>query len=242
MSRFVGSKGNSGLWQRIISEMPPHSVYVEPFLGTGTIMRKKKPADVSIGIDIDAAAPGLLTIGSALSGFNGIAGDALVQLTALRASMTAAWLIYCDPPYLASTRSVPGRSYYKHEFMTEAEHRSLLSLLLTLPARVIISGYRSTLYDEALSAWRSVTVRTVNRGGKICWETFWMNYSEPFEFHDIRYLGKDYRERERIKRKKQRWIRRLSTMSRLDRAAILAAIEAARLADTAARIDRIPPP
>ncbi len=37
--------------------------------------------------------------------------------------------------------------------------------------------------------------------------------------HDYRYLGEDFRERERIKRKKQRWVNRLQTMPVLERQA-----------------------
>jgi len=43
------------------------------------------------------------------------------------------------------------------------------------------------------------------------------------ELHDYRYLGRGFRERERIKRKKQRWMERLVRMPRLERCAILAA-------------------
>jgi hypothetical protein len=39
-----------------------------------------------------------------------------------------------------------------------------------------------------------------------------------------RYLGEDFRERERIKRKKQRWVNRLHTMPTLERRALLNAI------------------
>jgi hypothetical protein len=42
--------------------------------------------------------------------------------------------------------------------------------------------------------------------------------------HDYRYLGEDFRERERIKRKKQRWVNRLHTMPTLERRALLNAI------------------
>jgi hypothetical protein len=32
------------------------------------------------------------------------------------------------------------------------------------------------------------------------------NFPEPVALHDYRYLGEDFRQRERIKRKKQRWV------------------------------------
>jgi hypothetical protein len=35
--------------------VPPHEVYIEPFLGGGAIMRQKRPALLNIGLDLDAA-------------------------------------------------------------------------------------------------------------------------------------------------------------------------------------------
>lgn len=46
---YIGSK--AGVFRRIIGEMPPHSVYVEPFFGSGAIFFKKRPAARSILID-----------------------------------------------------------------------------------------------------------------------------------------------------------------------------------------------
>ena len=42
----------------------------------------------------------------------------------------------------------------------------------------------------------------VQTGAGIEW--LWMNYAEPAELHDLRYLGSNFREHERIKRKKTR--------------------------------------
>ena len=55
------------------------------------------------------------------------------------------------------------------------------------------------------------------------------------ELHDYRYLGMNRRERERIKRKKQRFTNKLLNMPALERYAILAAIREA--ASTVARSD-----
>ena len=56
MEGLTGTKGGAGVWQRIISEMPEHDVYIEPFWGRGTIAKKKRPAPYTIGIDLDPAA------------------------------------------------------------------------------------------------------------------------------------------------------------------------------------------
>jgi hypothetical protein len=58
-------------------------------------------------------------------------------------------------------------------------------------------------------------------------EWLWCNFSEPIALHDYRYLGTGFRERERIKRKKQRWTARLHSLPMLERQALLAAIDEA---------------
>lgn len=51
-----------------------------------------------------------------------------------------------------------------------------------------------------------------------------MNYAAPKRLHDYRYLGNDYRERERLGRKTKRWIERLNRLPELERQALLSAI------------------
>jgi site-specific DNA-adenine methylase len=51
---YLGSKSVSGAYQAIIASMPPHDVYIEAFLGSGAIMRRKPVAISSIGIDLDS--------------------------------------------------------------------------------------------------------------------------------------------------------------------------------------------
>ncbi len=51
--RRLGTKSGVGVFHTIINQMPPHRVYIEPFLGWGSIMKAKLPADRNIGIDIN---------------------------------------------------------------------------------------------------------------------------------------------------------------------------------------------
>jgi len=53
---YPGGKNGGGAYQTLINLMPPHSVYVEPFLGSGAVMRMKRPAGVNIGLDLDGDA------------------------------------------------------------------------------------------------------------------------------------------------------------------------------------------
>ena len=57
--RYPGGKGISGVYQRLINEIPPHRVYIEPYLGGGALMRYKLPAEINIGLDVDPAVTGL---------------------------------------------------------------------------------------------------------------------------------------------------------------------------------------
>lgn len=216
---YPGGKNGSGIYQKLINLMPPHRMYIEPFLGSGAIMRLKRPATSSIGIDSDddvvesfrATVPGLTLLNA----------DALAWLA--NTDVCGATLLYLDPPYLMHTRSSQ-RAIYRHEF-SDKQHSELLRIIKRLPCMVMISGYWSHLYADALRDWRTVTFQANTRGGRMATEWVWLNFPEPLELHDYRYLGDDYRERERIKRKQLRWRSRLKRMDGMERYALLNCIE-----------------
>jgi DNA adenine methylase len=72
-------------------------------------------------------------------------------------------LFYCDPPYLHETRT--HRDAYAHE-MTREDHEALLQLLLRCRGKVVLSGYRSGLYDDLLAGWRRVEFSIANHSGQ----------------------------------------------------------------------------
>ena len=131
--------------------------------------------------------------------------------------------VYCDPPYLWETRSSL-TSGYEYE-MSKGDHERLLDVLLDLSCNVMVSGYWSELYGEMLAGWRVKTMRAMTRGGVVRKEYIWMNYDAPVKLHDYSWLGDDYRERERIKRKIGRWKRKLGEMDLLERRALMSALE-----------------
>lgn len=151
--------------------------------------------------------------------FRFLAGDGLAFLKSY--PFTGAELVYCDPPYVHSTRS--RTDLYRYE-MTDRQHRALLRLLSRLPCKVMLSGYRSKLYADELESWDVVTFQAMTRAGKPATEFLWFNFPRPTALHDYRFLGADFRERERIKRKSQRWVARLHRMPTLERQALLAAL------------------
>lgn len=80
-------------------------------------------------------------------------------------------LIYADPPYLPDLRS---GKYYRHEMDAEA-HSVLLTELRGLSAMIVISGYRSPLYDASLADWERVEVDARTDGGADRVEVLWLN-------------------------------------------------------------------
>ena len=85
-------------------------------------------------------------------------------------------LIYCDPPYVLSSRK-SGRRQYAHE-MTDQDHEKLLAALKDHRGPVLISGYPSSLYDWELRDWNRETVTGRDQLGQRRQEILWMNF-EP---------------------------------------------------------------
>ena len=81
-------------------------------------------------------------------------------------------LIYCDPPYVLSTRR---GTQYRHE-MTDSDHRELLDALKKHTGPALISGYPSELYDKELSGWRRETTTTTDQLSQVKTECLWMNF------------------------------------------------------------------
>jgi hypothetical protein len=213
------------VYQWIINHVPPHRVYIEPFLGDGAVLRMKRPSEQSIGVEINPAVVETRWQSHDVPGLTVICGDALEVLASY--DWRGDEFVYADPPYLLSTRSAQ-RPLYEYEFFDIEQHRALLTRLRGLPCMVAISGYWSELYELDLAGWRTSTFRTTKRSGAPAIEYLWMNYPPPLELHDYRYLGKNFRERERIKRKKARWTARLAAMPALERYALMEAIEGLR--------------
>jgi DNA adenine methylase len=250
---YLGGKNGAGTYQRLINAMPPHEVYIEPFLGSGAVLRLKRPAFFNIGIDLSQDAivtfqkhaparlgrvrfceglPNPLWPRSPLVEIDDgglpksclYVGDGLsfIELGSRAGTLGETALVYCDPPYLWSTRS--GRHCYQHEF-SDDEHQRLLEWADAAKCRVMISGYWSTLYGSSLRKWRCESFFAMTRGGRMAEEYVWSNFKEPTQLHDYTYLGSGWRERERIRRKKARWTARLERMPTLEKQALLSAID-----------------
>jgi site-specific DNA-adenine methylase len=216
MGSYFGSKATSGLCQAIIAMMPPHDTYIESHLGGGAIMKRKPAALQNIGIDLNART---------LSNFQCDYPVQLIQGCAHRFLADYPYrgreLVYCDPPYLHSTRSSSRRYRFDYE---ERDHAELLALLKGLPCQVMISGYPSALYEERLGGWQSLEIQVMNQAG-VRTEKVWFNFVID-RVHWVRYAGKNFTDRQRLRRKADSWTERYRAMPRAERLAVLAGLMA----------------
>jgi site-specific DNA-adenine methylase len=215
--KYLGGKGQT--FQKLINLMPPHDVYIETHLGGGAVIRNKEPTKRNIGLEIDPKVNEMWSE-EEKRGLEIIESDAVNYLKSYK--FTGNEMIYCDPPYLRETRRRK-RKFYKFEYTVE-QHMELLQVIKTLPCMVMISGYESGLYKEMLKEWHIHTFQAKISIG-VATEWLWMNYPAPSQLHDYRFLGDNFRQRERLKKKKENWVSRLKSMPVLERQALLFAIE-----------------
>ena len=219
---YFGSKATSGLCQPIIALMPPHDTYIETHLGGGAIMQRKPASLHNIAIDLDPRALADFECDYPVEKVHGCAHSYLSNYP-----FQGRELVYCDPPYLHTTRSSKRRYRFDYE---EQDHLDLLVLLKQLSCSVILSGYPSVLYDEHLDGWRSMELQVMNQAG-VRTEKLWFNFT-PDRIHWPSFAGKDFTDRQRIKRKAENWGRRYQALPHAERLAVLSsmmAVEAGEL-------------
>jgi len=213
---YFGSKATSGLCQAIIAMMPPHDTYIESHLGGGAIIKRKPPALRNIGIDLDPQVIAEFECSYPVELINGCAHRFLADY-----DYQGSELVYSDPPYLRRSRTSGRRYRFDYD---EQDHVELLELLKRLPCRVILSGYPSALYDDLLKGWSSLELQVMNRGG-VRTEKLWFNFTVD-RVHWASYAGKNFTDRQRIKRKSANWARRYQALPPAERLAVLAAMMA----------------
>lgn len=234
MNNYPGGKNGAGTWQQIINQQPPHRRYIEPFLGSGAVMRRKRPAQVNIGVDLErecCQAFGDSNESVALFGYAApdapqlilLAQDAFAFLRDRYEVRERDTLVYLDPPYLVNKNGLERRPIYRRELNTVEGHATLLDLIVALPCMVQISGYWSELYADRLRGWRAIQFTGQTRGGPAT-EWLWMNYPEPTALHDYRFFGADRRKRLDFKRMVTRWQKRLEQMPPIQRHAMTEAL------------------
>lgn len=226
LDNYFGGKSGSGVYQKIINQIRPHNRLVVPFLGNCGVTRNIKRSDTTICIDTScfvvekwntACLPGSIII-------NGDSIEFLGTNIYYNGDSGSRTVIYADPPYPLSSRKSSAEVYDNE--LSDDDHVRLLETLKRQKCDVLISTYENDIYKEMIADWRLITFSAMTRRGAAT-EYLYMNYEEPQELHDYSFLGENFRERERIKKKIDRNVAGIMDLPTLERKALMEKLIAA---------------
>ncbi len=251
LKNYNGCKGGNGVYQQIISIIPPHNILVVPFLGHCGIVRNILPTNILIGVDASAKVINAwkkylikdliyeykddnkniliktdISKGNLPSIIHLYTDDALIFLKNKLSNLISIYedtpVIYLDPPYPIYSRKSTVK-LYDYE-MTDFQHQNLLSIIMKMEFFVLISTYDNKMYNDSLPKWFKLNFSVGTRNGKAI-ETVYYNYSlSDGLLHDYRYLGNDFKDRERIRLKINRWVKGLEKLESREQMAIIRSI------------------
>ena len=244
-----GGKDGAGVSQRLISSVPLHRLRVSAFLGDCAVMRRMRPASFQIGVDSDVRAissfrlrwphsePLWLFHGDGLGYLRSLfrLGWECVGPSTMPSCCRGVWIggqlvafgdifVFADPPYPLDTRT--GGRIYREEW-DRLKHLAFLRTvreLADLGVCVMVCSYWSEMYVEELADWFRFSHNVQSRAG-IRKEWVWMSYPFPDRLHDTRWLGRDRREREILKRRRDRLVARMHRLPTLEAASQVEALE-----------------
>ena len=135
-----------------------------------------------------AAFKKLVGFGAYVTSLRNVAVDCIDAAVFVEKWGTADAMLYADPPYVAESREPGtggGAHRYRHE-MDDNAHRGLAKELRAAAgrgAKVAVSGYASTLYDELFAGWRRIDFdvalhSTRETEGVKRTECLWVSYGE----------------------------------------------------------------
>lgn len=215
---YRGNKKVEGLYQSIINLIPPHVWYGAGFAGSDAIFRYKKPADFSNLNDIDISVYNAWT--KHLEGNLNVTFENTHVFDWMKKHQYGQRMqfVYYDPPYKHDSTACKTQ-IYKHTF-SDNEHKEFLKKVTQVNYNCMISHYPCELYDTMLKDWNTFDIKVSVRS-RVQIERLYMNYKPPEKLHDYRFLGSNFSDRQRIKRKISRHIETLMKLPSTERNAII---------------------
>jgi len=220
---YPGNKNIPGLLHSIINQIPVCEAFFEPFAGSAAVSRflsvLPEINTMFYVNDLDPAATANYNFpsGTKVTTSNGFA--ILDKLIYFRSGTDT--FVFMDPPYHHSTRP-NNKNIYNKEF-SHADHLQLLKSVLQLKCNCMIIHPKCNLYDQALKSFRTVQI-TVRYHNKTSIEKLYMNYPWPEQLLTYVLTGTDCWDRQRIKRKGDRLVQKLSTLPAAERNYIISRI------------------
>lgn len=220
---YFGGKGSEGTYQTIINQISPCEVFYSCFLGHCRVSQHLQRPPRVYGFDLDET---VIRRWQQVGWMKAERQDAIAFLRNFSENPTERACLFCDPPYPWETRKSPSR--YKHE-LSPYQHDELLRALLRIDThsshvQILLCTLPNKKYEDALSTWKRISYQNMTRGG-VVEEHLYVNRPTTGALQDYRYVGADFTERQRIKRKVNRWVKGLQRLPATERNAILSEIK-----------------
>lgn len=231
INNYPGSKGGSGVIQWILNHVPKCSIFVDACAGSGIVgetvaemcsdtavymYEKYLPVWQQLDLKYRNYKKGMIIL---------LPFDSIQHyLNKVKESHTCydETVFYFDVPYIKETRKSTV-DLYGCEWTLE-DHLNFFDLIFELEkkgALIIISHYDCDLYRMKLVDWPTSTFQTMTRGGAVI-EKLWMNFDiKDYELATTAFVGKDFTDRQRIKRKKENIVKKLKSLPLHERQAII---------------------
>lgn len=226
---YNGGKSGAGTYQNIINHIPKCDLFIDACTGNNSIVSKFKilPSRIILN-DIDNIIYKAL-VDAVFKSLDNIPEETTVQVLNMDYSALikkyddgrAGTFFYFDPPYLISSRT-SAKQLYQYNWI-DSQHEEFIKRMLKMKSQVMISHYPCKMYDQAFKKWHSFTFKSTTRGG-LREEKIYMNYATPSLIQDYSYVGNNFTDRQRIKRKAERLHSKLSNLPALEKAAILSTL------------------
>lgn len=217
LPKYPGRKAAAGQWQKILSEIPRCELFIDVMCGSGYISSLMKNCQIVVN-DINRSVIDKIKYPADNVEFRNEDYQAIISRFD---NGSKARVFYFDPPYMEETRSYK-KPIYKYNWNTD-DHKRFLKALQGLKSPAIVSHYPCKLYDQALKKWRKIAYKSMTRAG-IRVENLYMNFPQPVLLQFPGHIGADFTDRQRIKRKIERLIKRLQNEPGQERAAILSSV------------------
>lgn len=218
IKNYVGGKSGNGTYQNIINEIPKCNVFIDAMVGGGGIFKNLELPEITVINDIDINVIDKY-INDSLG--NNIRISNLDYRVVCNIYDSCETVIYFDPPYHFESRKSKQKRYFKE--WSNDDHIEFLGYVQSLKSKIIISHYPFYLYDQVLDGWRTKEFQSMTRKGLVT-EKLYMNFSQPLQLQDYRYIGVDFTDRQRIKRQNQRIISKIKNLPILQRNALISEI------------------
>ena len=209
---YPGNKNVPGLIQKIVNEIPACSTVTELFAGSAGLTRFLMLNNHCHGVtfyindlDVNLVMKTARELPYSVFSQTDNAFNVLQDLINVKSGDPEKHFIFMDPPYMLHTRA--NRTYYKHEF-TDQDHERFLNLVVQLKCYVMIIHPVCDLYEAKLASFRKVQLKVRYRA-KTATECLYMNYAPPEKKLVYSTTGTDCWDRQRIKRKGDRIVKRI---------------------------------